>query len=261
MKTDSIFYQMFQTFPGIFFELIGQSSTEGNAYEFKSVEVKETAKRIDGVFVPSKQSRKPIYFVEVQFQPDDIFYYRLFTEIFLYLGQNKPKKDWRAVAVFCRRSIDQAVPIEYQRLLLSQQVQWVYLDELEETANPSVGLGMVRLVVENEDTAQTLARQLIQKAQQELEDEALKRKVLELIETILVYKFTQLSRQELEAMFGLNELKQTRYFQEVREEGKLEGKLETVPRLLQQGLSVEQIAEVLELDIEAVKKVAQQSDS
>ncbi|MEP0792681.1 Rpn family recombination-promoting nuclease/putative transposase [Funiculus sociatus GB2-C1] len=30
---------MFQTFPGIFFELIGQSSTEGNVYEFKSVEV------------------------------------------------------------------------------------------------------------------------------------------------------------------------------------------------------------------------------
>ncbi|MFE1747167.1 Rpn family recombination-promoting nuclease/putative transposase [Coleofasciculus sp. H7-2] len=257
MKTDSIFYQMFQAFPGIFFELIGQPSSNGNGYTFQSVEIKEVAKRIDGIFVPSGRSRQPIYFVEVQFQRDDIFYYRFFTEIFLYLGQNKPNRDWRAVAVFSRRSIDREVPIEYQRLLLSQQVQWVYLDELEEAGNQSVGLGMVQLVVEDEDTAQAQVRQLIQKAQQELEDEAVRQKILELIETILVYKFPRVSRQEIEAMFGLSDLKQTRVYQEAKEEGKLEA----VPRFLKLGLTLEQIAEGLELDIEAVRKIAQeQSD-
>lgn len=125
---------------------------------------------------------------------------------------------------------------------------------------------MVQLVVENERTAEAQARQLIQKAQQQLEDEALRRKVLELIETILVYKLPQLSRQELEAMFGLSDLKQTRYFQDVREEAKQEGKqevrLETVPRLLQLGLSVEQIATALDLPVEVVQQVAQkQADS
>jgi predicted transposase/invertase (TIGR01784 family) len=65
-------------------------------------------------------------------------------------------------------------------------------------------------------------------------------------------------------MFGLDELKQTRYFREVAEEaalqgwkkgyleGKLEGKLESVPRLLQLGLTVEQIATALGLDVELV---------
>ncbi|MEW5860402.1 MAG: Rpn family recombination-promoting nuclease/putative transposase [Cyanobacteriota bacterium] len=253
MKTDSIFYQMFQAFPGIFFELIGQPSSNGKAYQFQSVEVKEVAKRIDGVFVPSSRSQKPIYFVEVQFQPDDIFYYRFFTEIFVYLGQNKPKKDWRAVVIFPKRSIDSAVPIEYQRLLLSQQVHWVYLDELGETANQSVGLGMVRLVVEDEDTALAQATQLIHKARQQLEDEAVRRKIIELIETILVYKFPRVSRQEIEAMFGLSDLKQTRVYQEAKEEGKLEA----VPLLLQLGLSVERIAEELQLDVEVVRKAAQ----
>ncbi|HLO48236.1 MAG TPA: hypothetical protein VK211_07430, partial [Kamptonema sp.] len=61
-----------------------------------------------------------------------------------------------------------------------------------------------------------------------------------------------------EAMFGLQELKQTRYFQEVRaeakEEGKLEGKLESVPRLLAIGLTVEQISQVLDLDVKAVRE-------
>ena len=40
-------------------------------------------------------------------------------------------------------------------------------------------------------------------------------------------------------MFGLNELKQTRFYQEVfaegKEEGKEEGKLETIPQLLALG--------------------------
>ncbi len=140
---------------------------------------------------------------------------------------------------------------------MNQQVQFVYLDELGETAEASLSFGMVQLVMATEETAPRLTNQLMQKAQQELEDEALRRRVLELIETILIYKFTNLSRQELEAMFGLDELKQTRYFREVAEEAKLEGKLEAVPRLLQLGLSVEQIATALQLDIEAVRQAAQ----
>ena len=64
-------------------------------------------------------------------------------------------------------------------------------------------------------------------------------------------------------MFSLDELKQTRYFQDVLEEGRQEGrqegrfenKLETVPRLLALGLTVEQGAEALQLDIEQVRNI------
>ena len=62
-------------------------------------------------------------------------------------------------------------------------------------------------------------------------------------------------------MFGLDELKQTRYFQDVKEEGKVEGKLEEkleiIPLLLRLGLSVEAIASELNLDVELVRNVAQ----
>ncbi len=270
MKTDSIFYRIFQTEPGIFFELIGDSAATSRDYTFQSIEVKETAKRVDGVFLPAPGSSQPIYFVEVQFQTDEEFYYRFVTEIFIYLGQNRPKRTWRAVAVFKQRRIDRPVPIEYQGLLAGQQVQWVYLDELGESADLTVGLEMVQLIVEDEETAWEKARRLIQKAQQQLEDETVKRKVLELIETILVYKFSELNRQEIEAMFGLSDLKKTRVYQEAKEEGKEEGKqegkqevkIETVPRLLQLGLSMEQIATALDLPVEVVRQAAQgQSDS
>ncbi|MBC6420000.1 MAG: DUF2887 domain-containing protein, partial [Prochloron sp. SP5CPC1] len=47
MKTDSLFYRIFQSGPEIFFELIGQPYRAG--YHFRSIEVKQTAFRIDGV--------------------------------------------------------------------------------------------------------------------------------------------------------------------------------------------------------------------
>jgi predicted transposase YdaD len=72
---------------------------------------------------------------------------------------------------------------------------------------------------------------------------------------MLIYKFSSNSRQELEAMFGLTEWRQTRFYQEVQQETELETKLKTVPRLLQVGLSIEQIAQALELDIEVVRQV------
>ncbi|MEH2118050.1 hypothetical protein [Nostoc sp.] len=66
-------------------------------------------------------------------------------------------------------------------------------------------------------------------------------------------------------MFELNDLRQTRFFQdffeegkqEVFEEAKQEGKLEAIPQLLAFGLSVEQIAQGLGLDEQVVRQAAQ----
>ena len=281
MKTDSIFYQLFQTNPNIFFALIGQSNAAVSGYEFKSVEIKQTAFRIDGVFLPTVDLPNPlIYFAEVQFQQDTNFYYRFVTEIFLFLGQNKPKKDWRAVAVFPQRSIDSEVPIEYQRLLTTQQIQRVYLNELD-TTQQSVEIGLIQLIIEPEATAGEKVRQLIEQAQQELENETIREEIVKLIKTIMFYKFPNLSREELEAMFGVSEFKQTKVYQEAKEEGRAEGleegrqegleegrqegrqegklqaKLESIPRLLALGLSVEQVAQALGLTVEVVQQQIQ----
>jgi predicted transposase/invertase (TIGR01784 family) len=78
VKTDTIFYSLFQAFPGIFFELIDRSPEEAFTYEFTSREVKQLAFRLDGLFLPTTEDpEQPIYVVEVQFQPDEDLYYRL----------------------------------------------------------------------------------------------------------------------------------------------------------------------------------------
>ncbi|MDY7023052.1 MAG: hypothetical protein SWJ54_17155 [Cyanobacteriota bacterium] len=58
-------------------------------------------------------------------------------------------------------------------------------------------------------------------------------------------------------MWSLSELKQTRFYQEVKQEGKLE----SIPRLLRLGLSVEQIAQGLDLPVELVQKTVTQLQS
>jgi predicted transposase/invertase (TIGR01784 family) len=263
VKTDPIFYRLFKTFPGVFFELIGQAPTEAEAYEFRSVEIKQTAFRIDGVFIPiSSTSQPPVLFVEVQFQKDRDFYFRLFSEITLYLRQYKPDSDWQAVVIYPSRSEESSIPLAYQDWLKLPKVRRIYLNELDIEDVPSVGVRLVQLVVETQDQTPKQARALIAKTQQEVRDSNAQREILELIQTIVVYKFPQKSRQELETMLGLGDLKQTKFYQEAEQEGEQKGELRakvaSVPRLLKMGLTLEQVAQSLDLGIDEVKKAARQ---
>ncbi|MBW4676789.1 MAG: Rpn family recombination-promoting nuclease/putative transposase [Desmonostoc geniculatum HA4340-LM1] len=270
MQTDKIFYSLFQAFPSIFFAIIGNDAVNVNAYEFVSIEVKETAFRIDGVFVPTSETiEQPLYFVEVQFQLDSTFYRRLFAEIFVYLRQNESVNYWRAVVIYPQRSLDPSDRLPYELLLNSSQVQRIYLDELG-TAENSLQVAIVKLIIEKEETAVDKGRELILQARQQLADEATKKQIVELIETILLYKFTRLSREELAEMLGIDEeFKKTRMYQSIkqdgleegRQEGRQEAKLEAVPRLLSLGLSMEQVAVALDLTAEQVQQAAENQSS
>ena len=268
MKTDTIFYTLLQNLPSVLFEILQQSPTQALHYEFSSVEIKELARRIDGLFIPKPEyPQDPIYFVEVQYQNDDNLYWRLITEAFVYLNQYRPDKTWKAVVLWAKRSLDPGIPIAYQTSLSDGQIQVIYLDELTDTSS-SIGLGIIGLVVAPEDEAVEVARNLIGQVQQA--DVSNRRQLLELVERMLVYKFSNKSRQELEAMFGLTEWRKTKFYQEVREEveqelkqeveqeveqrTKIATKLEAVPRMLNMGFSVEQIAQALELEVEVVRK-------
>ena len=153
MKTDSIFYRLFQEFPNIFFELISNTPQTANTYKFSSVEIKQTAFRIDGVFLPTQRDENPVYFVEVQFQQDLEIYSRLFSEIFLYLRQNKPTNDWRAVVLYPTRDLDTENIKHYRELFSSQRVSRIYLDELGVAASLPIGIATIKLVIESEATA------------------------------------------------------------------------------------------------------------
>lgn len=257
MKTDSIFYRLFQEFPDIFFELIGNPSVTATEYQFSSVEIKQTAFRIDGVFLPNTEE-KPIYFVEVQFQEDSKIYSRLFTEINLYLRQNQPENDWFAVVIYPSSSIDTAKTKHYRESFASGRVTRIYLDELGENASLPIGIATIKLVIENENKAIQEARELIIRTSQEINSVKQQQQLLQLIETILIYKLPSMDIKEIQEMFGLSDLKQTKVYQQAFAEGELRGKLLAIPPMLAAGLTVEQAAQALDLTVDEVRKASQE---
>ncbi|MCT7969257.1 Rpn family recombination-promoting nuclease/putative transposase [Laspinema sp. D1] len=82
-----------------------------------------------------------------------------------------------------------------------------------------------------------------------MNDDADRAEVVDLIQTVVFYKFSKLSREEVQEMIGVNEFKQSKLYQDI----KLEGKLEVVPELLSRRFAVEQTAQILGLIVEQVR--------
>ncbi len=189
-------------------------------------------------------------------------YSSLFADLFLYLYLNHYPNDWRAVIVYPTRGMDVGETKAYRELLESRHVKRIYLDELDSATEQSIGIETVKLAkdaIAPEEMVGKRAKELISKARQEIADEVAKRELLQLIKTIIVYKFPQKSREEIEQMLGVSELKQTRVYQEALEEGERKAKLEAVPRLLGLGLSVDQVAGALDLSLKQVRQAANSS--
>ena len=213
MRRDSIFYRLFQENPSWLFELIPSASESSTNYSFDSVEIKEMSFRIDGVFLPDDDS--VVYFAEVQFQKDEELYERLFAELFLYLRQKRSRcTDWQAVVIYPARGIEQAQTRLYQMLLDSSNVVRVYLNELGEIETLSPGLGLMVLTTLSEKVAPEKARWLINRASLQPNSRA----IIEMVTQIMVYKFANLSRMEVDQMLGIK-LEETRVYREAREEG------------------------------------------
>jgi predicted transposase/invertase (TIGR01784 family) len=229
MRSDTIFYQLFLTFNSLLFELLGEPVDDAAHYQFISAEIKEKAFRFDGIFMPDRED-KPLYFVEVQFQNKPDFYWEFIAEINLYLNQYKPVQDWKAIALFAQRRFELTSLTIYPRELInSGRIIPLYLDEVR---SGSIGVGLIQLILAQDVQTPVLVQQLLQRTKIEIADPLVTRDIIDLLETVLVSKFAQLSREEIQAMFLLSDIKQTRVYQEARQEGEQAGEVRLVLRLL-----------------------------
>jgi predicted transposase/invertase (TIGR01784 family) len=219
MRRDSIFYQLFQQSPVLLFDLLPVPPENAERYRFDSVAVKEPKFEIDGVFLPPDDRPGVVYFCEVQFQPDELLYERLVSESSFYFYQNRSRfSDWQAVVIYPARRIEQKDTYPYRALLSSDQLHRIYLDELGDWRGLPLGVALMVLTTLKQRETPDAARYLLARSQQELTDPQVSRAIMEMVTTILVYKFNQLSRVEVEAMLGIS-LQQTRVYQEAKAEG------------------------------------------
>lgn len=232
MRRDSIFYKLFQQSPTLLFELLTNPPTNANAYRFDSVAVKEPKFEIDGVFLPPENAGAGVvYFCEVQFQKDEQLYERVFAESSLYFYRNRERfSDWQVVIIYPSRSLEQSQIYPHRSLLNGGQVHRIYLDELGDIRTLPLWVALMVLTTINEEQAPEQARYLLTKTRQEVSSPT-SRAIIEMITTIMVYKFEQLSRSEVESMLGIT-LKETRVYREIKEEGREEATVNLVMRLL-----------------------------
>ena len=215
MRRDSIFYKLFQQFPPLLFQLLPSPPPNADAYRFDSVAVKEPKFEIDGVFLPSDPNGV-VYFCEVQFQKDEQLYERVFAESLLYFYRNRHRfSDWQTVIIYPSRSTEQSNTHPYRALLKSEQVHRIYLNELGNIRELPIPIALMVLTTLDESQAPTEARYLLER---NISEKPANRAIIEMVTTIMVYKFDELSQQEVEVMLGIT-LKETRVYQEIKQQG------------------------------------------
>lgn len=115
-------------------------------------------------------------------------------------------------------------------MLNGGQVHRVYLDELGDIRQLPIWVALMVLTTVDEEQAPEEARYLLTRTTQEVLSPS-SRAIIELITTIMVYRFEQLTQAEVESMLGIT-LKETRVYREIKEEGREEGREEATANLI-----------------------------
>jgi len=115
-------------------------------------------------------------------------------------------------------------------LLNSDQVHRIYLDELGDIQQLPVWVALMVLTTLEESQAPEAARYLLTKSNQETSSLS-SQVIIEMITTIMMYKFEKLTLREVEVMLGIS-LERSRAYREIKQEGIEQATFNLVIRLL-----------------------------
>ena len=90
-------------------------------------------------------------------------------------------------------------------------------------------------------------------------------KVIELVEKLLLSRFPQFDQEAIRMKFKLHDIRESKVWQEATQEGIEEGKrivkAEMIQKCLAKAMSLEQIAELMDIPLEEVRALAQPHSS
>lgn len=263
MKRDPLFFRLFKELPGCFFHLVGRSERDAQRYELEAIEYKATSVRLDGVFRPLQPGDDPAYLWEAQFYASDKVYANLLSKIGRFLEHGSPEQDWIAVVIYPHRELEQQNLQPYRCLFESDQLVRIYLDELPPAPPEQFELGILELIAAKPESALEKAQAMVPRLRASKQPKHFQQTLLQFIETVIVHQFPNWSREELEKMLKVTDVRQTRVFQDALEEGRekgIEKGIETVAlRLLKMGRPVAEIAQATDLTPAQIRKLSKKS--
>ncbi len=220
MKTDAIFYKLFQIAPRTFFELL--QITPACPYRFESLTFKTTEKRIDGLLEPAEEGH-PLYFIEVQAFSDRAIYWRTSRQVSTFFEQrSQHKNEWQAVVLWLNKNDDPGfgtVPIwdeDSSQRLFSVDLS-ASLKSLDEA---SLALNVLRpLIVDTEiEVRQNLFKWVENiKSTPELNSES-EQRLITVLTQLIEQKIKTLTYKELSEMLQLTPFKETISYKEALQE-------------------------------------------
>jgi predicted transposase YdaD len=231
VKTDKLFYQLFLTQPEFLADLVPGIPADC-VYEYSAPVLKDSEFRLDGLLIPqSADPTAPLIFVEAQMQLDSRFYGRYFAEIYLYLYQYEVQRPWRGLVILQSRQQALGSDVPYGDLA-SGRVQLIFLQDLLGQRNLPPALALLQLIVLSDEAVPQAARSLLRTAQEDGEQAF--QSILNLVEAILINKFPQLEAEVILQMLDLKtaDITQTRFYQDVFQEGRQEGEAALIVRQL-----------------------------
>jgi predicted transposase/invertase (TIGR01784 family) len=256
MKTDSFFYRFFLAFPEAFFLLIGLAKQKAKNYKFASVEVKDIDFRFDGLFVP-KAKDELIYCVEAQFRKELDFYPRFFGKIFTYLQQHAPANDWRAIVFFPNKAADPGIHLHSREFFESGRLQRIYLADLPKKYLEKFPLNLLKIIIDSKTKVLATAKTIIRKLPKQVPDAKQQETIVELLINLLASKLPEMSRKEITKMFDLADVKKSRFYREIANENKREGRQqrdrEIIKALLRKKMPLRFISDVTGLSTKEVR--------
>ncbi|MBF0102676.1 MAG: DUF2887 domain-containing protein [Desulfobacterales bacterium] len=213
MKTDPLFYRLFQIDPSSLFRLVN-IDIQGD-YRFESVTIKNTEKRIDGLF-RSVDGTNPDVFLEIQGYDDPKIYWRFFREICSYQEQSEYRlPPFIAVLLFLD---DKYKPgdspfacVAPYRFICANLI-----DELKKIWHKPSPLTVLKpFLVKNKKELYQSIRQWENEIRSLQFEENKTESLIELLEYAILEKFPKLSIKEVQAMLQLTPLEKTRAVQEL----------------------------------------------
>jgi predicted transposase/invertase (TIGR01784 family) len=136
---------------------------------------------------------------------------------------------------------------------------------MPELANAPLGLSILQLIRQTETQAPLTSRELVARTKAEIGDEALRVDLIELIETVILCKLPRLSREEIETMLQIHDIRESRVYQEAMEEGEKKGIEKgvaiAIAKMVAEKKSAAEIAALLGLNVELVRRAMANTDN
>lgn len=215
--------------------------------------------RLDGVFLPLGPETDPVYFWEAQFHKSDKLYANLLSKIGRFLEHGDPHQDWVAVVIYASRATEQKNLQPYRCLLNSDQLVRIYLDELPPAPPDHFELGILELIGSKPEAALAKAQQMVPRIRQSKLPPQFQFQMIQLVETVIVHQFPDWTYERIEQMLKVTDARQTRVYQQGREEGIEEGlekaAEEIALRMLGEGQPIAEIARWTKLSAGKIRKM------